>query len=197
MPRLAGLFDDFRAKYESAVADYRAAGAALIEAENNLWAVADTAQQTPEDAAEWRTQMDRIIATQETLRSVENAVSSVRDFLSSLPGFFGLSGVKGKQLGLAFPAIPWGTLAIITGGAASVWIVIDGVNAFINALRRKAIDAANIERAQQGLPPLEYPLDLRAGGTGLTAGLQGVADIAKWLTIGAVVLAVLPALKKR
>ena len=192
-----GILDDFKARYDAAVAEYREASNTLNAAESALYDVAEQAQKNPDDLAQWQSEMNKIIAMQSTMESAENAMRSVADFFASMGSFVGLSGMREKKLGLFFPAVPWATLALITGGAAAIWVVIDGVIAFVNVMRRKAIDEANLARIAAGQTPTEYPPDLRPGaGGGLTAGLQSGADLVKWLTIGGVVLLVLPGLTK-
>lgn len=194
---LAGIVDDFKAKYDAAVAEYSAAADALGNAEAELWNVAPQANKSAEDAAAWQDEMNRIIAMQTTIETVNSSIRSIADFFADAGSFLGLSGFRAKNLGFALPAVPWATLAVITGGAAAIWVVIDGVIAFVNVMRRKAIDEANLERANQNLPPLPYPPDLRPGaGGGLTDIFGNTAAILKWLTIGGIVMLVLPELKR-
>lgn len=197
---LAGILDDFRARFDTAVGEYREAVAGLNRAEAALYEVANQAAKNPQDLEAWHDEMNRIIAMQTTMETVESSVQAIGDFFASASDFLGLSGFRSKNLGLIFPAVPWATLALITGGAAAIWIVIDGVIAFVNVMRRKAIDEANIARADTGTAPLPYPPDLLPGaGGGLTGGLQSTADILKWFVIGGVLLLVAPGIvgKKR
>lgn len=193
---LAGIFDDFKARYDAAVLEYRNAATALVSAENELWSVADQASKNPEDAQEWQTQMNKIIAMQSTMASVESALGSIADFFSTARNWLGLSGVKNK-LGFALPAIPWSTLAVITGGAAAIWLVADGVVSFVNAMRRKAIDDENIRRSGEGLPPLEYPQDLKINKSGVTETIEAGKDLVKWITIGAIFFLISDVAKKK
>lgn len=193
---LAGVFDEFKAKYDAAVLEYQNAATALVSAENELWAVADQASKNPEDLQEWHTQMNKIIAMQSTMASVESALGSIADFFATAKNWLGLSGIK-TGLGFALPVIPWSTLAVITGGAAAIWVVADGVVSFVNAMRRKAIDDENINRSREGLPPLEYPVDLKTNKGGVTETIEAGKDLVKWVTIGAIFFLISDVAKKK
>lgn len=170
MKRLGGIVDDFRARVDAAIADYQSAGARLAQSESYLYDVASIAQQDEHTAAEWQSNLEKVIAAQSTIEGVESAINSVRGFFNSIGEFFSLSGVKTRPLGFVFPAVPWALVGLITAGTAAMLVISDSVNSFV-------------DRMSPGYVPKR-------------STIGEISDTVKWIIGGAVALMIVPELLK-
>lgn len=147
-PRLTGIVDDAELAWNQAVADFREKEQALNQAERDLMAVADQANASPEDAAEWLRLMNKIQAMQVTLETIhstlDTAASWWNSFTSHIPG---LSGKR--QMGAAFIVpIGLGALAAATATMAAIAASIAG---FLTYLAMKQDDLAGLSGDVQEL----------------------------------------------
>lgn len=188
-PQDQGIFANFKQKFSDAVAQLDNASAALDQAENNLYAVQYQASLDPNDYAEWQDNFAKVNAAISTRDAARGAVATASGWIGNIKSAFGLSG-----LGL-LPEIPYATVAIITGGAAAIWAVVQAANAFVDKMNLKAWNDENIRRSQNGQIPL--PDSTRPVPLSSPSIFAGVTDLSKIIVFGAIAVLILPSLMKR
>lgn len=180
------ILDGFRDSFNSAVARFDTQVAALTQAEADLWEVHPGISDNAELMRQWQTEMNKVIAMQETVRAVRDTVSTVSGWWTTAKDALGITttqsgGVLGA-IGL-MPAIPWASVALVVGGATAIAAVVYSVSQVVRQSRIWILQKENIDRANQGLPPIQ---DVAPGDQG---GLfDGLGDSLKWIIGGAVVL---------
>lgn len=181
-----GIIAGFRQRFQDAVNALDAKVTELNDVEARLFNVRMQADLDEADAAEWQTQYNKVLAAQSTVQAAQNAVNEVSNWWNGIKSYFGMSG-----LGL-LPAIPWGTIALITAGTAAIAAVIYSANQFIDRMNIKAWNDENIRRSQEGLDPLPKPET--SSGPSLFAD---ISDLGKVAIVGFAVFFLLPPLLKR
>src|SRR5574340_744724 len=185
-----GIIASFQQKFQDAVNALDAKVTELNDTEAALFAVQLQASLDSSDQAEWQAQYNKVIAAQPTVQAAQNAVNEVSNWWNGIKSYFtGLAGMAG--LGL-LPAIPWGTIALITAGTAAIAAVIASANSFIDRMNRKAWNAENIRRSQEGLEPLPSP-EPRA----TSSIFADVSQLGKVAIVGFIVFFLVPPLLKK
>lgn len=139
--QVGGVIDDLAAQWDAAIADFQDAREALNRAETALYDNRYTAEQDPDDLAEWEKNLKKVIAQQAIMDASANAVTTVADWFRSAASYLpGMSGMKRDgalgSLGLVFPAFPI-TLAGLVGATAAAIAIVASVSAFITYLVTK------------------------------------------------------------
>ena len=141
-------------------------------------------------SATWGATKDRADYVRGTISAFANAIDTAYRWASSAFGLEGMAGLG--QLGVVIPALPWLTVAAIGGAISLVMVTYGYMSEEINkANYTKRIVETNLERAEQGLPPLStdiVPSDSIFGG---------LSNAVKWMAIGGFVLFALPKLLDR
>lgn len=191
---VSGVFDDLRAQWDNAIAEFQANRAALDQSESDLYAVYDYVQNDQQDLDEWHKQLNRVMASQATMDSVASAVSTVAQWWQDFKDTVGMSGAGGLAGGLgllpAFPITLGALIAIIAGAGA----VIAGVASYITYVNTKR------DRVQQlidnGVDPVQAvktATDEAQATSGFSFG-GTVEKTVMWLAIGGIGMMVLPRL---
>lgn len=189
-----GLMQSFANDFNAAVARLDAQVIALDTAETKLYEVYSTAQKNPDDLAAWQTEFNKVNAAKSTIQAAQSAVAEVSGWWQSAKSVVGLSGMRRVAVGAlsALPfAIPWGSIALITGSAAAIAAVIASANALIDRLNLKAWNDENIRRSQNGLPPLPKP------ETSAQSIFGDLSDLGRTITFAVIAYLFLPPLLKR
>lgn len=190
-----GIIAGFRQRFQDAVNALDAKVTELNDVEARLFNIRMQADLDEVDAAEWQTQYNKVLAAQSTVQAAQNAVNEVSNWWNGIKSYFtGLAGIKMNGMsGLGLlPAIPWGTIALITAGTAAIAAVIYSANQFIDRMNIKAWNDENIRRSQEGLEPLPKPET--SSGPSLFAD---ISDLGKVAIVGFAVFFLLPPLLKR
>lgn len=189
-----GVFDDLRAQWDNAIAEFQANRVALDQSESDLYAVYDYVQNDPADLEEWHKQLNHVMASQATMDSMASAVSTVAQWWQDFKDTVGMSGAGGLAGGLgllpAFPITLGALLAIIAGGG----VVIAGVASYITYINTKR------DRVQQlidsGVDPVQA-VKTATEEAQATSGFSFGSTIEKtvmWLAIGGIGMMILPRL---
>ena len=223
---MRGIVDDATAAWDAAVADFREKENALIDAERNLWAVADQAQQDPADAAEWQRLMNKIQAMQVTLETLHSAIdtgvkwwdSAVgattdamettanwwQSFKAQIPGLSGLHKIGAIQVALPI------SLGALAAAAATMAAIAASVAGFVTYLAMKGADLDNLgtdvdELRSAGAtePDIQQYIKERTAAASRSAqerasySLTGdLSKTAMWIGLGLIAVFALPPLFK-
>lgn len=223
---LSGIVDDATASWDAAVSDFREKENQLNAAERQLLDAAPQAQQDPDDAAEWRRLMNRILAMQSTLETMHAAIDTgVRwwdaavggtadvmektadwwtSFKKQIPGLSGL-----HQIGAIQVALPI-SLGALAAAAATMAAIAASVAGFITYLSMKGADLSNLDSdvtqlrdAGASEPEIQTYVRDRTRAASKSAqekasySLTGdLSKIAMWIGLGLLAVFVLPQVMK-
>lgn len=190
-----GWLDDsiqgFADRFNTAVANLDAQVTQMAATEAQLWDVQPYVQSSGDAALQrdWDAAMQRIIATGTTVESVRAQVQTVAGWWQGVRSSF--SGVQVSVPGVLsgmglLPAIPWSVVAALVGGAAAVAGAIYAASKVIDSVRRRELQAENVDRTNRGEPPLADVAPPDTGGM-----FAGLSDAVMWAVGGAVLLMLL------
>lgn len=173
------ILDQFKQKYNDAVAEFQNASAQLDNSADMLLSIQSDALNDPQFADAWQSNYNKVNALQATRDATFNDIETVRGWIESAKQSFGLAAVI---------VVPWATVAAIGAATAAILAVVFAANNFYNMYMRHQVDVINIERAQNGEAPIDYPEPIETGfGNSITSIFGNISTVAQTLIIGAVI----------
>lgn len=113
--------------------------------------------------ADWQSQYDKISTAQSVIDNASSVIAQVQTWWNDVGG-----AVK-SALGLGFViAIPWAAIGVISAAILSIAALVQSCTYSYSKYRQYELQKINIDRANQGLPPI---VDTVSPGGGFLDGL--------------------------
>lgn len=172
---MSGIGDDLRAQWQATIADFQAKRVALDQAEQDLYAVYDTAVVDSTDAAEWGRNLQKIKSAQSTMDGVASAVATIADYWNRATDFVvdqsrdNVIYDAGNTVLQTVTGNPYDSI----GTAIYGWFHSSGLN---GAMRRNGALGA------LGVLPVVFPITLGALAVIIGVAAATVASVAAYIT---------------